>query len=220
MAGITYNYISIDLPKDLADALRAYQQGILTYHTLLSVEDEPHITVKYGLLPGTEDDILKTLAAWNTPIGFSVGASSHFDTDSGPDVVKFEVLSDDLAQLHALLSVLPNVDSHPHYVPHITAFYCEKGEGQLFHNNNITTREKYFVDVIKYTDTCGKIKEIRIMANSDTNFSLGEVGFAVTEGIDLGDTVLYPNSKIFECGIYPDKEFELNEDEKRLFLHF
>ena len=56
--------------------------------------------------------------------------------DSKPyDVVKFKVQSQDLTELNKLCKELPNDETFPNYVPHITIAYVKSGTGERYIKN-------------------------------------------------------------------------------------
>ena len=97
-------------------------------------ENEPHITILYGLLPGeykTEqvEDILNSYIR----IQYYLKGVSLFENENNPyDVVKIDVVSDDLFNINDALKELPYQNDYPDYHPHMTLAYVKKGTGKKY----------------------------------------------------------------------------------------
>lgn len=97
-------------------------------------EDDPHITIKYGI--HTQDvDAVRRVLADQPPITVTLGKTSIFpNSESGNgDVLKADVDSPDLHRLNATIaSQLETTDTHPEYVPHATIAYLKPGKGEQY----------------------------------------------------------------------------------------
>lgn len=90
-------------------------------------EDEPHITVKYGLLTKVVPDELKKIAQTTAPFPITLGKVSLFNNPKF-DVVKLDVESPALHELNRRVSdAVPHEDTYPDYKPHATLAYVQKG---------------------------------------------------------------------------------------------
>lgn len=98
---------------------------------LLEREDEPHITVKYGLHTNDPAKVRKAIAeCCDWTISAAVGEVSIFKNDDF-DVIKLDIESDDLHRLNAALrDSLENTETYPEYKPHVTLAYVKPGEGE------------------------------------------------------------------------------------------
>jgi hypothetical protein len=103
------------------------------------LEYQPHTTILFGFLPEVTEDIIRKAIEKlkiQSPITLTITGISHFDgarQDSNAcDVVKFDVKSSQLNQLHNYFKQLPNAEKFPDYHPHITLAYVKKGTGQKY----------------------------------------------------------------------------------------
>ena len=95
-------------------------------------ENEPHITIQYGLLDRTPDRVRHAVADTG-PIRIALGTVSRFCTNPLYDVLKVDVDSPTLHRLNALVVANVPYDSEfPGYHPHLTLAYVRKGKGKEF----------------------------------------------------------------------------------------
>jgi len=91
-------------------------------------EDEPHITIKYGLKTNNVDELREVIGGFGV-IRATLGVVSRFENEN--DVLKIEVESADLVELNKLISDnFECKDSFPDYTPHVTIAYVNKGAGK------------------------------------------------------------------------------------------
>jgi 2'-5' RNA ligase len=92
-------------------------------------EDNPHITIKYGLHVDTPEEVAAAVADF-PPVKVVLGSASVFKGDTH-DVVKIDVESADLRALNKVISdAVAHTDTHPTYNPHITLAYVKPGLGE------------------------------------------------------------------------------------------
>lgn len=94
-------------------------------------EDEPHVTIKFGLTDNYSKDTIGKLFSKIEPFKITLVSIDIFSNQKF-DVVKFNVESDVLKKLNSLLNKLPNEDEYPTYNPHLTLAYVNPGEGKRF----------------------------------------------------------------------------------------
>lgn len=92
-------------------------------------ETDPHVTVRWGFTDNDPDGPSDLLAAQGRPL-IQFGKTSVFD---GPDydVVKVDVVSEDLIAMNRRLGDLPNEPTFE-YQPHMTLAYVKSGLGSLY----------------------------------------------------------------------------------------
>lgn len=124
----------INLPPDVAARVKAMAAKIPDEHLAEDGrEDDPHVTVKYGLHADGPDEALQALAG-EGPARMTLGKTSLFPAsgDHQYDVVKLDVDSPDLHRMNAKLAKLPHTDTHPTYRPHVTVAYVKPGMGKKY----------------------------------------------------------------------------------------
>lgn len=95
-------------------------------------EDDPHVTVLYGIHSGDPKGAASLLAK-EPPIRAKLGKVSIFPDSGSGDVVKIEVDSDDLHRLNEKLAGgLEHTSTHPDYTPHVTVAYVKPGMGAKY----------------------------------------------------------------------------------------
>lgn len=99
-------------------------------------EDDPHVTVKYGLHTNDVADVRRVLSQVDGPIELILGEVSYF-TAEDHDVLYVEVDSPDLVKLNATLSSnLEVTDTHEDYTPHATIAYLKPGLAAQYEGND------------------------------------------------------------------------------------
>ncbi len=122
----------VDLPVEL-HPLFFQLTGAIAEEDLIQDgrEMEPHITVKYGLLPDTLAAVVQ-VADKAEPFALAFGEVAYFSNDEF-DVVFVEVFSQELIALHeAIQKAAPHVTTHPVYQPHLTLAYLKPGLGPKY----------------------------------------------------------------------------------------
>lgn len=95
------------------------------------IEDEPHITLLYGL---HNDVTLKDVKSVfdKESIKIKLDGISLFENDDF-DVVKFDVSkTKDILEANEKLTKFPHTNSYPDYKPHATLAYVKKGKGKKY----------------------------------------------------------------------------------------
>lgn len=130
-----FSSTQVDLAHGDADAVRAAAAKIPDADLADDGrEEQPHITVKFGLHTNDAADVRRVLAD-EPPITVTLGKTSIFPAKDGGDydVVKVDVDSPDLHRLNAKIAgALEHTDTHPEYKPHVTLAYVKPGLGKKY----------------------------------------------------------------------------------------
>lgn len=102
------------------------QEGDRTF----GLEDEPHVTLLYGLEDSVTLNEVKEIIAKYEFTECTLHNASLFENEY--DVFKFDVKGDNLHDCNASLRELPYSNSYPDYHPHVTIAYLKEGEGAKY----------------------------------------------------------------------------------------
>jgi 2'-5' RNA ligase len=120
-------------------------------------EDDPHITILYGLHKSVSDDEIEEVISDFEPFEVELKKVDIFENDDF-DVIKFSINNKDLTQYNKILKELPHTNSYPDYKAHVTIAYVKQGMGK-----EIMDRYK---DIEGLSLTCN---EIRYSKSDNTN---------------------------------------------------
>lgn len=125
-----FSSVQVDLPPELAKKLLAFAANILKDDLVEDgIEDNSHVTVKFGLHTNNPSDI-KPLLAGEPPISLKFGKMGIFKANENrnSDVL---IINIDSAGLHHLNKKIRDgvecTDTYPEYKPHATIAYLKPG---------------------------------------------------------------------------------------------
>lgn len=122
------------------------------------IEDNPHVTVLFGLKPGVPDGYVERTVEKIDPIPMKVMGTSTFDNEDF-DVLKFDVESPYLRKLNKAFCMFPHEKTYPDYKPHLTVSYLEKNRISDYLNLHKKLPRKVFVsDTFVYSKVNGEKK--------------------------------------------------------------
>ena len=132
-----YSWAACILPKDIANKIMNFANKIPDRELYIEDngdhgrEDEPHVTIKYGILTKDSRKIQKILE--NEKGGkIKLGIISSFESDKY-DVLKISIISNALHKLNNKISKGTKChDSFPQYVPHATIAYLKCGNAEKY----------------------------------------------------------------------------------------
>ena len=125
-----YASTQVDMPADLARSLMDLAKMEIPESIVQKYEDDPHVTVLYGLID-PHPDMIKDLVAGARKPRITFGRMGVFFKDEF-DVVKLDIYSPELFELNRRLSAMENANTYPVYSPHLTLAYVKPGEGLRF----------------------------------------------------------------------------------------
>jgi len=161
--GYDYSSTQLNLPREAAVGINNLAAQIPDEHLAENGREEnPHITVKYGL-HGKPLKQVRALLADEGPITVKMGKTSHFPaSESGNgDVVKVDIDSPDLHRLNKKIAdALPNTETHPEYKPHATIAYVKPGMGEKYSGNAALEGHEWTLDHLTFSGKDGKQVDI------------------------------------------------------------
>ena len=132
-------------PNDLYEEKGNDQYGL---------EDEPHITVKWGMFTDNIDEVKEAIGD-SSGGEVEPGETSLFEKDEY-DVLKVTCKSKALTKIHNRLGKLENDDSHPTYNIHITLAYLLPGQGKKYAGRTEFVGKTFQFNEVFFGDTNGK----------------------------------------------------------------
>lgn len=129
-----YSCVMINLPEELGEQIMAWGRLQIKDEDVfvdekggMGREDEPHVTVLYGLLDEKPSDVLLQVFEHTAPFDIKLGPCSLFKKPEY-DVIKMEVISPFLHALNSnVRSVVAYENDYPDYKPHVTIAYVKPG---------------------------------------------------------------------------------------------
>lgn len=184
----------LNVSGDTASKLIAFGKTIPDEHLHENGrDDQPHVTVHYGVLPGTYEQV-KDIANNHGPISLEFNGTSLFTTPENFDVVKVNVNSDGLRNLQSeIAKKVPHKNERTEYIPHMTVAYVKKGMGKLYDGKPFTG--KAVVDTLIYSDENEKHYQIKL-------------GKLATKGMENAPNYRYsdnPETRCSDCFFYNSK---------------
>lgn len=124
------------------------------------IENEPHLTLLYGLHKEVTLDEIKNIMKDYNSIEANIEGIDFFDNDEY-DVLKFNIkASKELAEINSRLSELPNSNEYKDYKPHLTISYLNKGKAEKYITPNYNM--KLIGKRVIYTTPNGDKKEFKL----------------------------------------------------------
>lgn len=123
-------------------------------------EDEPHITLLYGIHNDVPDNDVADICEDFEPVTVEVKKVGLFKTDEY-DVVKFDIDSKELNGFNDKLKELPYTNGYPDYKAHMTICYVKPGKGDSIKktiNESIEDMEFSCSEITYSTAYDGKMK--------------------------------------------------------------
>jgi len=125
------------------------------------LEDMPHVTVMYGIHDGVE---IPDRVVTRGEVRFRIGNLTAFRNADKPfDVLKLDVISDSLCDLHNEFKTLPNSWSYKQYCAHITVGYVVKGWGQHLEGACPWTGAEYVANQLRFTSDVEPEKTVELI---------------------------------------------------------
>jgi len=152
-----YSSLYIQIPEPIRKDLLNYTNKIIDPKFIVGIEDDPHITVKYGI---TTNDVLDVARAIRPlyPIDVEIGKISMFAADEfrDSDVLKLDIICGYLNQLNKRVEQkLKTVSTYKGYFPHCTLAYLQSGTAMLYLDKNEFLGTKFTVNELVFSPLVG-----------------------------------------------------------------
>jgi hypothetical protein len=130
-----YRFSSVQANVDYAmtNRITEFGRSLIPDDDLVDVtsrENEPHVTVLYGLHTANPDKV-RDLLEGEPGFVCELGKTRVFEGGDS-DVVYIEVFADELVTLNHKLATLAHTNTYPTYTPHLTLAYVKKGSGEKY----------------------------------------------------------------------------------------
>jgi hypothetical protein len=148
---------------NLVEQISEWQINNITDDILIGdgLEMEPHITILYGLIDTYIQQIKRIANEFGRPIRLKLGLMSKFEHDR-EDILKIDIVSNDLKELNDKISKLPNENTYSEYDPHLTIGYFKKDAIDKFIGNSDFKDKRFVSDHFYVTDKDNKKIKINI----------------------------------------------------------
>jgi 2'-5' RNA ligase len=164
-----YSSLQIQLPEDLSESVVTWGKDNIPEELLHNNEketkgreDDIHVTLIFGIESPdyTEsEEILEKEKSFDIRLGLVTA----FKDDPDYDVIKIDVESSKLHQLHYKLRDKIKVNiTHPSYFPHITVAYVKKDSSDNLIGNDFFRGKKFIVSNVVFSSKNGNKKVIEI----------------------------------------------------------
>jgi len=139
----------------IADEDLYEEEGDQTYGR----ENDPHVTVLYGLHADVPDSKIEELVDGLKPTELILKKISIFENNDKYDVVKFDITGvskGKLSDMNTKFVKLPHTSDYPDYYPHATIAYVKAGTGKKY-VQTLSTKDAITVEAteIRYSKADG-----------------------------------------------------------------
>ena len=128
---MVFLYIDKDKWDELQDSIKEEDLYLPEGETGYGKEKDPHVTILYGLDADIPDEDIEKEIKQITPPEIKLGKVSSFENDKF-DVLKIDIVSDDLHELNKKFKEFPFKSDYPDYIPHLTLAYTNKGAAKKY----------------------------------------------------------------------------------------
>lgn len=161
-----YHSTQINIPEPLANEIKKWAKEFIDDEDVynkdgLGRDNEPHVTLLYGLHNGNSNEVDKVLEG-EKPVKLALKETSIFEPELY-DVLKLTVESSDLRRLNKKIAKnCPHTNSYKNYSPHCTLAYLKKGKGKKYINDKKFNGTTLTVDVVCFCKKDGNKIKIKL----------------------------------------------------------
>lgn len=154
-----FSSTQVKLPVCIADIIKQFASKIPDEELAEDGRElNPHITIKYGI-HSTNPKVVTSLEL-PCSITVTLGKTSVFELENS-DVLKIDVISDDLHKLNDLISSNVKVtNTFPDYIPHATIAYLKPGLGKKYAGNDSFEGLTWTFAKIEFSGSDDRVTEI------------------------------------------------------------
>ena len=160
-------WIAVKLPQKPAKKMQSWGRdnipdSILCQEEGKGRETDPHITIIYGVCNDSLEAVNYVVEKYKS-IKVKLGKVTYFKNSPDFDVVKIEIISDDLKKLHEEVKRTLDVEeSHSVYNPHATIAYVKKGEAAQFGGDTFIEGEEIIFNKVVFINNKDEEIEIKL----------------------------------------------------------
>ena len=165
-SNIQYEFEGTDREKFIVDTRKLIDRNELSQEAPKKWEDDPHITVLFGLNSGVITDEMANIIETYPPFVCELGGLSLFTAEMTKKpfaVVKADVISTDLHVLNRLLrDNCDYTETYPDYKPHVTVAYVQPGTHGRVDGHPVVKGMKFMVNQLTFSSHMGFKKNIML----------------------------------------------------------
>lgn len=160
-------WIAVRLPQRPSNKIKKWGKDNIPDSVLCKEEGkgretDTHITVIYGVCDNSVEAV-KDIAKNYKSIKAKLGKVTYFKSGPDFDVVKIEIISDDLRKIHEDIKRRLDVkETHDKYQPHCTIAYVKKGEAAQFGGNSFIEGTEVVFNKLVFINDKDKEFEIKL----------------------------------------------------------
>lgn len=152
----------VEVPEPFRTQVLEYAKDTIDKEDIVKIEDEPHVTIKYGIETNRVEEVAKAIGKF-IPIRVMFGATKMFMASSAnpTDVLKIDVFGMSLKKLRKRIE--DNIDTNDvwrTYYPHVTLAYLKEYAAMQYIGSNPLIEGKFVTDKVVFSPAYGDKKII------------------------------------------------------------